>query len=270
MCKTSLFYLILFGLFLSLTACEKVIEIDLEDASPEWVVEANLAEGKNWFEVRISQTTSYFSNETPPAKEGARVLLSDDKGNTYPLTELGNGLYGDTITAEVNTLYTLTAEIDENTYTAQSFLKPSVPVLSLEAEFQNAFGPRADGYIATFTYQDPPNEANYYRAVYFIDGEKQTGGEALIILNDLLNDGNVPRVSLVQEVLEEGQELRVALWHIDEASYNYFTSLGDIIGAGRGPNQGSAAPGNPNSNWSGGILGYFTAYSASQEQITVE
>ena len=89
------------------------------------------------------------------------------------------------------------------------------------------------------------------------------------VLNDNRNDGNQVRTSLMMKTFQSGDLVEIELIHFDEASYNYFSTLGDIIGSSRGPNSGSAAPGNPISNWTNGALGYFSAYSADVAEIVI-
>ena len=55
----------------------------------------------------------------------------------------------------------------------------------------------------------------------------------------------------------------VELWGIDRANYYYFNGLAEDPGAG------TAAPGNPETNLSGGVLGVFTVAATSRLTVTI-
>ena len=58
------------------SSCQKVINVDLNAADPQYVIEANLYEGSHDFKVRITKTTSYFSSGgTIPVVNNASVTL---------------------------------------------------------------------------------------------------------------------------------------------------------------------------------------------------
>ncbi|MCB0535714.1 MAG: DUF4249 family protein, partial [Saprospiraceae bacterium] len=52
--------LLIAALALACASCEKVIDVDLNSAAPRTVIEANLKEGDQQFQVLVYQTKDYF------------------------------------------------------------------------------------------------------------------------------------------------------------------------------------------------------------------
>lgn len=254
------------GVFIS---CEKVIDVDLDESPPELVVEAVLLEGSNLFTVTISRSTTYFDSSPQEVITDATVELSDDQGNTYTINHRGNGEYSDSITAVAGRTYLLSVEVEGNVYQATSHMQQEVPLVALIPEFEEETAFNDEGYALYIRFQDPAGEANYYRIVHYIDGVPQKDGEDMRVFDDDLIDGGLTRLPIFQTVFESGEFVTIDLIHFDEASFDYFNSLSDIINTGGGPGGATAAPGDPNTNWSGGILGYFSAQNVSSMSISI-
>lgn len=82
-----------FSLLFTLFSCQKVINVNLNDAKPQYVIEASMYEGTHDFKVKITQTTSYFEPQSVPLVNDAVVTLYDNNLNALPLTATGNGWY---------------------------------------------------------------------------------------------------------------------------------------------------------------------------------
>jgi hypothetical protein len=253
-----------------LGACEEVIDIDLNSEDPQVVIEASLYADADQFEVRISQTSDYFDASASQTKDDAMVILIDEKDNETILSAQGNGLYITTLSPKVNSLYRLRVSFDGQTYEAESFLPEAVPIIGLETEYQAGGGPIEEGYQMFIRFQDDAATANYYRQKVKVDGVFQNSGDDLRVTDDRLFNGGRARLPVFQAVFQEGEEVEVELVHFDAASFDYFNSLTDIVAGQQGPNGGTAAPRNPNSNWSNGALGFFSASSSSKQSIIIQ
>lgn len=266
----SLKYIItLLSITLLISSCEKVIDVDLKDAEAELVIEAVLQEGKNEFVVSISKTAPYFDNTQSEIIDDAMVTLKIGNETIVDIPSIGNGHYANTITATTDTEYQLEVELDGLIYTANSYLPEVVLIDSVYAVFEEGFGPRESGYTVYVKYTDPAVVSNYYRLQHSLNGAYQNKAEDLQVMNDNRNDGNQVRIPLMMKTFQKGDLVKIELIHFDEGSYDYFNSLGDIIGSGRGPNSGSAAPGNPISNWTNGALGYFSSISSDTSSLVI-
>lgn len=256
-------------LFISLFSCEKVIDVDLNDTQPTLVIEGVLAAGQHNFTVNISETTSYFDNETPTFRNDAIVTLLDNNGQEFTIPLFENGAYQREITAEPGLTYTLQVTVDEITYIATATVPSIVPILELEIEYQEKTGFFDEGYRVFTRFSDDPVRRNFYRQIYAIDSIFQRGGEHLQVSDDELFDGSErARLNVFNEIFEKGTTITIILQHIDANSFEYLNSLADIVNTeGGGPNSASAAPGNPNTNWDSNILGYFGAIGSDTLSI---
>jgi hypothetical protein len=251
------------------SACEKVIDVELEESDKQIVIEANINEGKQDFTVKISKTAPYFDSSIPESIENAVVNLTDDANNSFSIPHTNNGIYRTDVTGIANRTYTLHVAIEGTNYMATSFMPEKVEIDSVYSEYEAAFGPHEAGHTVYFRYSDPELVPNYYRVVHYLNGEKQNTSEDLQVFDDKLNDGNSPEMPLIMKVFQPGDTVQVELIHFDLASYDYFITLGEIVDAmGRGG--GEAAPANPITNWSGGILGYFSAYTSDSLSVLIE
>ena len=257
---------------LCLTACETVIDVELDETEPREVIEATLNGETGVLSVRITTTGPYFeAGSVLPVGDATVELRNDQTAEVLQIAENSTGTFVATLNATPGTEYTLRVQTPENEYIARSRLPAPVDIAEISSEFQEARGPQEEGYRLEFRFQDPPGEQNFYRLVHSVNGIPQREGDDLLVTEDILFDGGFARVQLFQQTFELADTVRLELWHIDAAGYEYYNSLADILVTdGNRPNSGSAAPGNPTSNWSNDALGYFSAYYPTQREIVVE
>ena len=99
-------------LLLAIGACEKIVEPDLETATPRLVVDArvNLFKNQpsNYQQVKLSLSKPFYQAQVDAAT-GAQVSVSDGSGNTFAYTESGNsGVYEQqNFTPTIGETYTL-------------------------------------------------------------------------------------------------------------------------------------------------------------------
>jgi len=79
-------------LALSTVSCQKIIDIEQEDADKRTVIEAILLEGTNNFDVRITETSNFFGDNTPVPITNATVVLNDGTSD-YTLASFADGNY---------------------------------------------------------------------------------------------------------------------------------------------------------------------------------
>ena len=83
---------IFFGIF---SSCEDVIDVELNEAPPRLVVEANLNLWRNGNAsaiIRLTTTGPFFENGVPFVSD-ASVTVTDENGNLYPFLYSQNGIY---------------------------------------------------------------------------------------------------------------------------------------------------------------------------------
>lgn len=251
------------------SACEKVIEISLADSKPVIVIEATVTNGKEPFTVLISKTSPYFGTSAKELVSGAKVSLRTDNGKPKYFTEQSPGIYKmEKVTAFLNNWYTVDVEHDGITYSARSYLHAMVPIVDVTISHFDGLGFFDSGYKINCFIRDPVNIDNFYRIKLLIDGMAVNNDGEIDLYSDKLFDGKV--IGLVQHsatVFQDTDVVTVELQAIDQAAYDYFSTLENITGIEMIQ---SASPANPISNFSNGALGYFSAYSVDRKTVVIK
>jgi hypothetical protein len=252
---------------LSLNACQEVIEIDLNQTNPQYVIVGNIADDGNSCVVEITKTVNFSDGDNYPKISGAIVTLSDNTGNKETLTETKSGVYETKIIkGTVGKTYTLSVTHQGKTFTASSKMADTTPIFDIKF-IEDAFGgPPGAGqdtlpiFRAIPLHPDKAGVPNFYRYIQTINGVED---KSFLIRNDNLSDGklNAQPLFSFDAKIHRGDKYQVKLMNIDEATYTYFYSLTQSSGNGPG---GGTTPSNPPNNISGGALGYFSAHSISE------
>lgn len=269
--KQSVQYILLtFIAIAGLSSCQKVIDVDLNSANPQFVIEANLFEGTNDFKVRITKTVSYFEGGIAPEVNNAVVSVTDNIHPSQTLTATGAGWYQlSNYTATTNTTYQLTVSVDGETFTASSFMPvcPVVDSLSYKS-FGGGFGGSGiDPYLMLMHFKDSIGIKNFYRFIVTKNDSVQLQPFDLLVFDDKIRDGQYFDAPVFSTFCDIGDSMDVEMWSMDESSYDYFITLGDIL---TGDANNSAAPANPNTNWSNNALGYFGAFSRQKKSVRIK
>jgi hypothetical protein len=264
MTQSFLFRLCAAGLLLLTTACTKVVDLDLQDADPRVMIEANLANDGHPATVRLSRSANYKDTNLFPPVTSAVITLSDDAGGLETLQETSPGQYqGRTLTGQPGRRYTLRVEADGQSYVAQSTMPAAVPLTGLRV----ALSDFTDEPEAVPEYQDPAGVRNYYLFRQYRNGQLN---KSLFVRDDELTDGkvNTQGLSLVrakdEDKLVSGDSVRVEMQTIDVDVHEYLRTLNQVV-----EGLGSPAPANPKSNFSGDALGYFSAHTLQRRSQLV-
>ncbi len=250
----------------SLVCCERIIDIDLNEANSKIVIEANIHNHPGNCYVKITRTGSYFSSYTPIMVSGAKITLSNNTSN-YSFTENEQGIYTLNKTGRlIPDSYKLLVEIDGEQYEAVSVMPNPVKINYMNFEYLEKTYFQDAGYRVNYGLIDPENEKNYYRIRYYVNGNIQNDGNDYYLTNDELFNGNSVQMQLYGKRFDKSTRVTVELMSIDKSAYDYFNTFIDVIAQN---SMESAAPANPKSNFTNGALGYFSAYSSDIRFITV-
>ncbi len=250
-----------------LFGCEKVIDVDLNEANPEVVIEANLSNSISSAEVLLTKTGSYFGDTPIEDITGAVVLIENEFGSRVVLDEVEAGVYrADRILFQEDVTYQLFVDVDGEKFESSSKLNSVVLIDSITYYFDEGFAFLDAGYIVKIYFVDPPEKNNYYRVKIFENDTLKNETEDLIIFDDRLIDGQSLEVILRGIIFEPDDTVSIQLISLDEGAYEYFHTFQELINV----NPGSAAPANPTSNISNGALGYFSAWSVDEETVIIK
>lgn len=258
-----------------LPSCEEVIEIDLNFNNPAFVIEGVISKDSVCI-VRLTTTASYFSEEDPAPVENAMISVSNGT-ISEELTYYGDGYFrGENITGEEGSTYYLEVMYKETLYEASSYLPAQTNILSVnynKSDEQSTVNPLGETvYTIGCTFRDNPDTDDFYMIRFTEDG-KMIESKYFLLTEKRSNGGSIEidnngYIRFVESIFYEGGEVDIHLFSIDENIYNYFLQLSDILFWKR--RVVPPTPYNPQSNISGGALGYFAAWSIDCETILLE
>lgn len=110
-------YIALGFVLLIFSACTKEIDIDLEEGDRRLVVDAWFTSNPQVHEIRLTQTSDYFSQEAAPLVSGASVSITGG-GDVWAFNEVEPGLYQSAPNAHAKLGHTYTLDI---TYDGQNY-----------------------------------------------------------------------------------------------------------------------------------------------------
>ncbi|HEV2483525.1 MAG TPA: DUF4249 family protein [Puia sp.] len=257
--KKSLISLLCIGLScIGLSACTKVIDLNVHNSAPVYVIEGNVTDQPGPYQVKISNTVGFYAGNQYPGVPGAAVTIADGAGHTDHLTDHGDGIYSTVALQGVSgQTYTLQVVIGKDTFAAVSSMPARVnldsvviqPVLNggktvlvAVPEFVNPQGPGVAYYFFDQTIDGYLDQSLYYWTSQFSAG--------------LENNFNLERASN-DSTLHVGDTVQVEMQCLDQPMYNYWSGV-DQSASG----SAQANPGNPTTNLTGGALGYFSAHTS--------
>ena len=242
-------------LCLVLCACEKHIEIDYHNAVPRYALEGWLTHNETIVHVCLTREMSDTTNVSNISN--AIVTLTDDDGHVktipYNPEMVNGGYYTLDFGGEVGHTYRLDVAVDDQHFSSTSTMY-STPVLwDFRVVYRTMMSERY--LFGDVQIQDIPNEVNYYYIHVFRNGIPYRSA----VIKDDTNPGGIlqqlfafNRVGSTDwDVLCEGDTLSVEVRTIDERSYNYLYAVIQMDNTGT----------NPPDNFTGGCLGYFSAFS---------
>jgi len=241
--------------------------VDLNEANQAMVIEGNLNNEKGELEVSISKTASFFGNDEMEKISNAKVVFKHHTEELIKINETSPGVYiNDHIQSRPGNMYELIVELNGEKYTAESFLNEPVSIDSVAYSYYNGNGFFDGGYRVKLYFSDPPEADNFYRIKVYKNSELQNDVNDLIVFDDSAIKGKTIEVTLRGQSFADGDKATVELITLDENAYEYFSTLRDLVNT----NPGSPAPANPISNFSNGVLGYFSAWSNDSKDILIE
>jgi Domain of unknown function (DUF4249) len=258
-----------YGLLLSMllvTACKKVIDIDLKSATAQIVIEGNITDAPGAYAVLISKTVNFSANNTYPPVTDAYVTITDSTSHiTDTLTQVDPGVY---VTGQImgfsNHTYYLNVYEGNKVYSASSTMPIRVDLDSISFAENIGFNNKEE-INAIVNFPDPAGITNYYS---FTESVNNRLIPNIFVFEDRLSDGRYIEYPLYNDssYLNPGDTLQLTMNCVDENTYNYFNTLINVTG---GNNFQAVTPANPVTNLSNGALGYFSAHTTQRASILV-
>lgn len=247
-----------------LSACVKEINYSTEGFKKEIVIEANLNDLDSFSFVTISKMNFLNRDTAKDYVSKASIQLTDlDTKKATSYSEYSPGKYKSSyFVGQPGHDYEMKVLIESVTYTAKCYLPLPVKLDTVEFQDMTIFGGK--GYHPLLNFQDGKGINNFY---YFKQSINGIIDRQYYVYNDHFMDGKYQNLELYKnDFINLGDKVRVEMYCIDEPIYNYFSQLkNQDVTSG----QPVIAPANPPSNFSGGVLGYFSAHSLQVKDLIV-
>ena len=239
-----------------LSSCKKDIEIDYHQVDPIYVVEASVS--NEGMEARISQTNNMDDYSTTSNIDNAVVVVTGSDGSSKTLTYSKNGIYKSSAVGVPGVEYTIDIQFDGHHFTSSSIMQ-KMPKMN-NFRFIRKKIVTENYQMGELLLQDIPNEENWYFMHIY---RNHLGYRWAVKRDDTNPNGELQQLftfaregSDDKDLLQEDDWLHIEIRAIDKKSYDYFYSMQIMDNTGT----------NPIPNFTGGCLGYFSAYS----QITYD
>lgn len=252
-----------------LISCEKEIFLNYHSVEKKYVVEGILTNETS--EIKITTTRDMEDSTKGKNVENAVVVISSNDGIREVFEYQENGYYrsATNITGYPGKTYTLSVTVDGQEYTSYSTMQHQAEIIS--AFFQWAKIMNNKILIFEIEIKDIAGEDNYYCYHMYRNG----GNYRWDVFNDRGYADDVIPINIFcmsdntmggndsgnrdvdeDEILSEGDIVTIEIRTIDRRVYDYLYSLG----------LSERTSANPIDNFTGGCLGYFSAYSVIRHE----
>lgn len=255
---------------ITLSACEKVIDPELDSVTPQLVIEGVITNTGTPDTVKLSKTINFQATNEFVGVANALVIVTDNTAgiiDTLTASSTTGYYITNKITGTPGHQYSLRVVSEGKEYTAQSTMPQQVMLDSLYQETETILG--KDIIYARCRYTDPANETNQYRVKAYKNNNPL---DYIIISKDTYNNGLSKTFDLAasdgnsdkNDNIQVGDIVKIDFMCVDKNDYDYFNSLEQTLDAN------SAVLANPITNISGGSLGYFSAHTVETRKFTIQ
>lgn len=246
--KFKYIFIIVLSVFM---ACEDPIDVTLNDADPQLVVDAWIDNQSTQLDIRLSTSLPYFTSEITPGVANATVNITRGDGQLFDFVHMGNGVYrhtldqGETI-GQVGDNFTLDIQYEGDNYTATAELNRVPQIDSITQEFRDDevflddgiycqfYGRDFDGlgdtyWIKTFKngeYLNHPFEINIAYDAGFDSGGEVDGLVFIYPIRDLINMVDEDGIPIPYNV---GDEIKVEIHSISNDAFAFLEIMRDQL-----------------------------------------
>lgn len=255
-------------MIIGLASCQKVIDVNLNDSDPQYVINGNVTDQPGPYTVRVSRSANFNNTNNFPAVTGVLVTITDvTAGVTDTLADNNDGYYKTkSLTGIPGHLYKLYIKADSREFTATSTMPMPVSLDSVYTEHSVFNG---EDIFAVPVYTDPITQGNWYRVSQTVNHVPVKGGD---VRDDEVTNGHTAKFPYYYDTddasgnpkIHAGDSVFMTLQSIDHDVYEFYRTLQDT------QDQNSSSLSNPLTNIKGGALGYFSAASQRTKGILVK
>jgi hypothetical protein len=258
--------LLLLTMMATFSSCEEVIDVDLNNAAPQLVVEGWIHNTPGPYEIKLTLTTNYFENEEASKVDNALVIISENTTLIDTLKMSKPGVYKTQkiLQGKVGATYQLKIIYNNKVYESDATLKPVAPLDSITYRYESGSALRDEGYYITVYFLDPPTIGDYYRWKFYLN-ERIYKPKNLLYESDELYNGNYISFEFRYNFILN-DTVRVEMISLEKNGYDFFNALDEQENTG---DLFDTPPGNIKGNVSNGAIGYFGASAKTSSEVVI-
>lgn len=268
------FLIITASVFSMSIACQKVVEVPLNNSDPRLIIEGTITNNPGPYYVKLSTTGSYYDKGKTPSVSDASVVITDDVGNKDILTPVSDqpGIYQTNILQGVpGRTYHLRVDYNSKVYEADAYMHP-LPAKSIKLDtilfVEKGFG-RDEGYYLYFDIdlKKEPSTISYWRTFCYKNDSLYNGPNDYLMGYDEFLIGDIQNLELPYN-FKLGDTVHLQMNSLDKRDFDYYNQLQQLLF-----NDGglfSPPPMNPIGNISNQGLGLFRASAVFDNTFIVK
>ncbi|MBR1548150.1 MAG: DUF4249 family protein [Prevotella sp.] len=237
-----------------LFSCEKEIDMDYHQVEPLYVAEAML--NQSGTTVLLTTTQDMTDNRRySHYVDGATIVLSSGGEVLDTLRRSRSGSYTSDVTGLAGFTYDIDIYVDGHHFSSSSTMQKEPVMNSFRFVWKDVLTERM--LFGDLKLQDIPHETNYYFMHIYrnnigfrwaVTTDERNPGQELQQLFNIATEREMDKGDT--DALVDGDRIRLEIRTIDRKSYDYLYSMQSMGSSGT----------NPIPNFSGGCLGYFSAF----------
>lgn len=268
--------LILFTMVLVFTSCEEVVDLDIDQSTPQVVIEGMLTNRDTTQYVKVSRSIQFYETGLNPVVDASILVTDGMQVFSYTHNPGGkdslNGYYFSDVPFAGSTgeAYTLTVDVNGVEYVATDTMKSVTEIDSLGVIL--APNPdkedEAEGriYQVLLFAEEPSETEDYYGFQFFRNDTLITSTNNVYVFDD---DALGDRLDgLPSPVLfKEGEKAGVEIYSLTREQYLFYTDLANILNSDGG--MFSPPPANPRNTFTNNALGLWQVSAVREGHIEI-
>jgi hypothetical protein len=263
-----------------LTACEKTVNLDLNQNEPKIIIEGQVTNHAGYQYVKVSRSVGFYDTGESPRVQDAIVIVSDDLGNEFEFfhnprdhaDSAGYYLPVDAFEGQVGRTYKLSATVDGELYEAEDklFSVTTIDSLAYRINDDEAEDPK-DGnkfYEVLIYAIEPQGTKDYYLFKFYRNDSLKVYNDTDIYYSD--DEVLGEQIDGVPSPIyyEPGDTARVEAYSLSRNGFVFYNDLQTLLTSDGG--LFSQPPSNSRTNLTNGALGYFQASAIDMKEIVIK
>ncbi|MCB0497648.1 MAG: DUF4249 domain-containing protein [Cyclobacteriaceae bacterium] len=260
-----------------ITSCEKVVNPDIDQSTPQIVIEGLLTNKDTTHFVKVSRSIQFYESGVNPIKDATVVVRHGTDTYSYThnpmaVDSLDGYYFSDTPYAgAIGEAYTLSVNTGGITYEATDSMKYVTNIDSLAV----VLAPNVDDedreagriYQVLLFAKEPKETVDFYQFQFFSNDTLITSAESIYVFSDeILGDRLDGLPSPV--LFKEGEKAGVEIYSLTKEQYLFYTDLSNLLNSDGG--MFSPPPANPRNTFTNNALGLWQVSAVREGSILIE